>query len=90
MEINNYLKKFESKKKKITREQELADRIYTYFGKKLSFGLIMKKILTKGYQYTYECWNEVKQSNPKNRLSLFMWKIEQTKIDFRKQAMANE
>ncbi len=78
------------KSKKITREQELADQIYFYFGKQLKFGLIINKIKTKGYQFIYEAWNEIKQSNPKNKLALFMWKIGQTKINFRKQDMAND
>ena len=65
-----------------TKEQELADQIYSYFGKKIKFGLIMNKILNCGYQYIYECFNEVKQSNPKNREALFMWKAGQVKINF--------
>ncbi len=85
------LKDYKLKKPKIhTKEQSLADEIYSYFGKKLSFGFIMNKILTKGYQFVYEAWNEIRQTNPKNRVSLFLWKIGQTKINFKKQDMAND
>lgn len=78
----NYLTKFNNKKRKMTKEQELADQIYTYFGKELKFGFIIRVIKMKGYQFIFECWNDVKQSNPKNAVSLFMWKIGQVKINF--------
>lgn len=80
--LNNYLEKFNKKKKKITKEQELADQIYSYFGKQLKFGLIMNFIKQKGFQFMYEVYNEIKHSNPKNREALFMWKIGKTKINF--------
>lgn len=77
------LKDFRLKKTRIfTKEQALADEIYSYFNKKLRFGMIMKFIKTKGYQFSYEMWNEIKQSNPINRESLFMWKIGNTKIQY--------
>lgn len=77
------LSTYKIKNKKIyTKEQELADQIHSYFDKKLGFPMIMNFIKTKGYQFVYEVWNEVKQSNPKNRLSLFMYKIGEEKIIF--------
>jgi len=76
-------KEYKLKKTRIfTKDQELASQIYDYFGKKLKFGFIMSKIHTKGYQFMYEIFNEIKHSKPKNRAALFLWKIGQTKIIF--------
>ena len=78
------IKDYRPKKTRVfTKEQSLASDIYSYFGKKLKFGFIMNKIKTKGYQFIFEVWNEIKKSNPKNRESLFMWKIGNTKINFK-------
>ena len=77
------IKDLKLKKTKIyTKEQELADQIYSYFGKQLKFGLIMNFIKQKGFQFMYEVYNEIKHSNPKNREALFMWKVGQVKINF--------
>ena len=77
-------KNYKIRKSRIfTKEQDLANQIYDYFNKELKFGFIMNKIKTKGYQFIYEIWNEVKQSNPKKAISLFMWKIGNTKINFK-------
>lgn len=65
-----------------SREQELADQIWNYFGKKLPFPRIMKMISGNGYQAVYEIWNEVKNSDAKNHLSLFIWKIKNIKIQW--------
>jgi len=74
------LKKSAGAKKIYTREQELADQVWSYFGKRLPFARIMKMIKDKGYQEVYETWNEVKQSDAKDHLSLFIWKIKELKI----------
>lgn len=72
---------FKVKKTRIfTKEQELADRIFFYFGKEITFPTIMRFIKTKGYQAIYEIWNEVKHSKPKNKLSLFLWKVKNERI----------
>ncbi len=78
------IKDYKIKKTKIfTREQELANQIYFYFNKKLKFSMIMKFIKTKGCQAIFEAWQEVKNSDPINRESLFLWKIAQNKIQYR-------
>ena len=83
------LSTYKLKKKRIyTKEQLLCEEIWLYFGKKLKFSMIMNFIKTKGYQFCYETWNEIKQSNPKNRESLFMYKIGKVKI--RNQSTASE
>ncbi len=81
-------KNYKLKKPKIhTKEQSLCNDIWEYFGKKLPFSRIMRIIKEKGTQATYEIWNNIKQSNPKDRLSLFIWKVKQEKIvDIKKEA----
>lgn len=70
-----FLKKSAAEKKRcFTKEQVLADEIWNYFGKKLPFARIMKIIKTNGHQKVYESWNEVRQSDFQNPLSLFIWK----------------
>jgi len=79
MDLSNYKI---NKSRVYTKEQELADQIYFYFGKKIKFPMIMRFIKTKGYQAIYEIWQEVKNSNPLNRESLFLWKVGQSKINY--------
>jgi hypothetical protein len=67
-----------------TKEQELADSIYFYFKKELKFPTIMSFIKRKGYQAIYEIWNEVRQSKPKNRTALFLWKVKNERIIYKK------
>ena len=77
---------FKIKKTRIfTKEQELADRIFSYFGKKIKFPMIMSFIKTKGYEAIYQIWNEVKHSKPKNMESLFLWKVKNERIVYYKQ-----
>lgn len=68
------------KGKKINKDQYLAEEVWRYFGKKLSFGLIMKCIKNKGWQFIFETFKEIKNSDVENRIKLFMWKIGKTKI----------
>lgn len=76
---------FKVKKTRIfTKEQELADRIFFYFEKEIKFPTIMRFIKTKGYQAIYEIWNEVRHSKPKNKLSLFLWKVKNERIIYKK------
>ena len=77
-------KDYKIKKSRISnREQELADQIYSYFGKKLRFSMIMRFIKQKGYQAIFESWKEVKNSKPINKESLFLWKVAQNKIQYK-------
>ena len=74
MELQNYLTKF-NKKKSATKEQTLAEEIFLYFGKKLSFGRIMSMIKAKGHQFCFEIFKECKEGN--NPQALFIWKYKQ-------------
>ena len=67
------------KNRLFTREQELSDQIWNHFGKRLPFARIMRIIKINEYQKTYEAFNEVKQSDCKNPLALFIWKTSQKK-----------
>lgn len=62
-----------------TPEQALAEEIWNYFYKKLPFPRIMRIIKIWGQQKTYEIFNEVRQSDAQNRLSLFIWKTKTKK-----------
>ncbi len=66
-----------------TKEQDLADTIYSYFKKQIKFAAIMSFIKTKGYQAIYGIWNEVRQSKPKNEVSLFLWKVKDEKVIYK-------
>lgn len=63
-----------------TKEQFLADQIWTHLGKHVAFPRIMRIIKEKGYQAVYEIFNEVRSSNPRNRASLFLWKAKNERI----------
>jgi len=77
------LKELKIKKSRVfTREQELADQIYFYFGKKINFPLIIKSIKNKGYQAIFEAWQEVKKADCQDKIKLFMWKLGQNKVIF--------
>lgn len=73
MELGGYTQKFEGKKKNVTKEQELADQIYTHFHRAIAFPRLMKIISLTGYQSTYERFNTVRQGNARNKLALFLW-----------------
>lgn len=80
----SYLKQLNKTPKRIyTKEQTLADEIWRYFEKKYPFPRIMKDIKNKGFQAIYEIYNEIKKSEDiKNRLSLYVWKVRENKIEF--------
>ena len=80
MELTNYLDKFTLPKKNQTEEQILAGECYEYFGKQLPFGRIMAEIQRKGKIYVREVLEAIKKDNPKDRLSLFIWKLKQAKV----------
>lgn len=63
-----------------SKEQALADEIWKFFKKELTFARIMKIIKEKGYQATYIIYNEIKKSKPKKPVALFLWKIKNEKI----------
>ena len=75
-------KEYKLKKSRIyTREQSLCEEIWLWINKKLPFSRIMRIIKEKGITATYMIYNEIKQSNPRNRLSLFIWKVKNEKVE---------
>jgi hypothetical protein len=85
IETAKYLTRLKEKKKDwvpSTRDQELANQIWEYFGrsKDLPFGAICGIIKMKKYQPVYEAFNEVRQSKDvKSPVKLFLWKISRIK-----------
>lgn len=73
LNLSKYQTLKKSAAKIFTKEQELADQIYSYFAKRLPFGKIMGIIKQTGYQCTYEMFQDVKHSDADNRLALFLW-----------------
>jgi len=84
MEQANFKKFIEGKSKNNnlihSKEQALADEIWRYFGKKISFGFLSRVIFEKGFQPVYESFFEVKQSNARSLKGLFLWKIKQLPV----------
>lgn len=81
--FENYLENLKKRKGKVfTKEQVLAEQVWLYFGKRFPFSRIMKMIKEKGHQFVFEVFSEIKNSEAKNHLSLFIWKIYQTKVDW--------
>mgnify|MGYP001615474754 CR=1 FL=1 len=74
--------RFARKPTAYTREQDLAAQIYEHFYKKISFPMLMRTIKTKGHQFVYEIWNDVRQSNARDPIKLFMWMIGKTQVRF--------
>jgi hypothetical protein len=77
----SYIDKFQFKKK-FNPEQETANDIYEYFGKKMNYGLIRRLIKTKGLIFVQQTFLEVKKSDFVNKPALFMKMIGQTKINY--------
>lgn len=76
-------KDFKLKKTRIyNRDQALANDIWLWLGKQLPFVRIMKMIKDKGNQAIYMIYNDIKQFKPNNRLSLFIWKVNNEEIIF--------
>lgn len=85
MDLNTYMDRFKvTTRRPATKEQLLADDIWNYFYKKLPFPRIMRMIKEKGDQAIYEVWNEVKQSDCKDPLALFIWKTKKNKTIWQK------
>jgi len=82
MDTAGYLDKLKkgSKRGPHNKEQALADQIWTYFEKRLHFARIMKMIKEKGYRATYEVFNDVRQSDAENHLTLFIWRMKKEKV----------
>jgi hypothetical protein len=72
--IGGFLNKFEKPKvnKRIKNSKDaLANEIYDYFQKKISFPLIRKWILENGEQAIFEIFKETKDKG----IGLFIWTI---------------
>lgn len=80
MEINKEKIIRRLKTKKSNKELVLADEIYRYFDKKLPFPRIMRMIKEKGWQAIYEVFNELRKTDARNKLSLFIWIVKNIKI----------
>lgn len=68
-----------AKGKSLSKEQSLAQEIYTASGKQIRFPILMSLIKQKGYLAVYEEWKAVQQPNVQDRVKLFMWKMGQHK-----------
>lgn len=85
VDINRNMKplNFQLKKtKNLTREQELADRVYQTFHKQIKFPQIMSLISNYGYEWVQRCLLETDYSIAKNPPALFMFKIREAKVVF--------
>ena len=75
------IKNLNIKKSKVfTREQLLAEDVWLFFSKRLPFPRLMKMIKDKGHQAVYESFNDVRKSNAKDKLALFIFKVKEYKI----------
>ena len=70
-------------KRAVSKETALVNEIWRYFDKAVAFPRLMNIVKTKGYQFTYECFNEVKKGDARNPASLFLWKIKNCRIDLK-------
>ena len=78
MNLDEYLEKKKAEAKRhrtYTNDQSLAEQIWEHFHKKLPFARIMRMIKDKGHQRVYEQWNDVRQSDCRNELSLFVYRV---------------
>lgn len=75
-----YLSKF--KVGNPNEDHYVADQVYVYFGKKLAFPRIMSMVKTHGRQFVLQTLLELKSSNSKNPVALFLWKVKQNKIEW--------
>ncbi len=79
MDKITYLKKF-SIQPKINEKTVLADEIWRYFNKELEFPRIMRMITEKGVIFVRQTFLELKKTECKDRLALFIYKIKECKI----------
>lgn len=79
--INLDINRFTNPKKSRVHnpDQDLADQIYSWSGKKLNFAMLMKFIKLKGRQRIYDIYNDVRQSDCDDPVALFMWRYKNDK-----------
>ncbi|KKU91440.1 MAG: hypothetical protein UY23_C0001G0046 [Candidatus Jorgensenbacteria bacterium GW2011_GWA1_48_11] len=86
------LKARRKEKRPPNREQALAEEIWLFFGKEITFPAILKIIRAKGQQAVYEIWNEVKKAEFPNKPALFLSLVKKEKVfwlDAKKTAKTN-
>lgn len=73
--------KFEPKKSRIyTKEQALAEQIWLWLNKKLPFPRIMRIIKMVGHSKAYQIMAEIKQSDCRDAISLFIHKTKKKNL----------
>lgn len=83
MEINqSYLQKFKVQKRKLSRNQFLANEIYEWLGKEVSYPFIMKLIKERGWQFVYEVYHSCKKIGMCNK-RYFLGAILKQKINYK-------
>ena len=80
MELATYLQKFKTSKKNLGPEQILADEIWRYFGKKLSFPRVFVLIKNCGAVFVREVFEEIRKGDPRDRLALFVYRCKNCHI----------
>ena len=73
-----YLKKFTIKK--VSKEKSLADEIFEGFGRRINYGVIMKLIKEKGWQFVQETFTQTKRAEAENQAGLFLSIVGQQRI----------
>ena len=73
-----YLKKFSIKK--VSKEKSLADEVFEGFGRRINYGVIMKLIKEKGWQFVQETFTQTKGAEVENRAGLFLSIVGRQKI----------
>ena len=63
----------------LTKEQSLAEEVWTFFGKQLSFPRIMREIKGVGYQYVYETFQHIKKNPVDSPSALFIWRMREAR-----------
>ena len=72
------LRDFRNPKVKVfTKEQALADEIWRGFGKELRFPLLMALVKRWGVEVVYSVFNDVRQSDARDKARLFLWRFRQ-------------
>lgn len=80
MDIGAYKNKFIAATRKQSKEQILADEIWTHFSKKIKFSMLMRLIKLQGVQAIRELFTESVKSNHPDHLALFLWKVKNNKV----------
>ena len=70
----------------LTKNQSLANEIYTHFQKKIPYKQIIGLIKYKGAEGVYWAFNETRQAQKvENPAALFIWKLKVQKVSWQKE-----